>query len=371
MNDPGKAVFLSYASQDSEAARKIRDALRTAGIEVWFDQSELRGGDAWDANIRRQIKDCALFVPIISANTQRRPEGYFRLEWHLAEQRSHLIARSRPFIVPVTIDQIDDTDALVPDAFLVVQWMRVPGGEATPAFCARVKALLTGEPEARSRERSGSRTEPSRPPLAPVTKSRPIWLWVMLALIGVLAAYLIIKPRRSPEEVAKLLSMAQTVVDHATAKPAAPTAPPSEARQLVQQALALLRGANVVRADLETAGQLFEKARTLDPTDAEVWAVGAMIDTGYVGAYYDTSDTRKAEARAKAARALKFAPHSFEARLAQAMVLNTVVAEPSVRPEAEQLVKSLLDERPDDRWALIEKGAIGYCPGARPLVQDA
>ena len=42
-----KAVFLSYASQDAEAVRRIAEALRTAGIEVWFDQSELVGGDAW------------------------------------------------------------------------------------------------------------------------------------------------------------------------------------------------------------------------------------------------------------------------------------------------------------------------------------
>ena len=49
-----KAVFLSYASQDLEAAKRICDALRTAGVEVWFDQSELRGGDAWDARLRRE-----------------------------------------------------------------------------------------------------------------------------------------------------------------------------------------------------------------------------------------------------------------------------------------------------------------------------
>ena len=40
-----KAVFLSYAREDSTRARKIADTLRAAGIEVWFDQSELRGGD--------------------------------------------------------------------------------------------------------------------------------------------------------------------------------------------------------------------------------------------------------------------------------------------------------------------------------------
>jgi TIR domain len=61
MTQPSRAVFLSYASQDAEAVRRICEALRTGGIEVWFDQSELRGGDAWDTAIRRQIKACALY----------------------------------------------------------------------------------------------------------------------------------------------------------------------------------------------------------------------------------------------------------------------------------------------------------------------
>jgi hypothetical protein len=43
---PTGAVFLSYASEDSEAAARIAEALRVAGFEVWFDKSELRGGDA-------------------------------------------------------------------------------------------------------------------------------------------------------------------------------------------------------------------------------------------------------------------------------------------------------------------------------------
>ncbi len=75
MNEDTRAVFLSYASQDAEIARRIADALRAAGLEVWFDQSELRGGDAWDASIRKRIKDCMLFVPVISKNTESRSEG--------------------------------------------------------------------------------------------------------------------------------------------------------------------------------------------------------------------------------------------------------------------------------------------------------
>jgi hypothetical protein len=55
-------VFISYESQNVDAAKRICDALGTAGLEVWFDQSELAAGDTWDASIRRQVKKCALFV---------------------------------------------------------------------------------------------------------------------------------------------------------------------------------------------------------------------------------------------------------------------------------------------------------------------
>ena len=148
MTEPSRAVFLSYASQDAGAARRICEALRTAGVEVWFDQSALRGGDAWDAAIRRQIKSCALFIPVISRNTHQREEGYFRLEWKLAVDRSHLMTTSRAFLLPVAIDDIGDDDEHVPDRFRELQWTRLPGGEATPAFVERVSRLLAHDEHA-------------------------------------------------------------------------------------------------------------------------------------------------------------------------------------------------------------------------------
>jgi TolB-like protein/tetratricopeptide (TPR) repeat protein len=145
MTEASRAVFLSYASQDAAAARRICDALRAAAIEVWFDQSELRGGDVWDRQIRKQIRDCALFVPVISANSQARLEGYFRLEWRLAVERTHLMADAKPFLVPVVIDATSDKDAEVPDPFRAVQWTRLPAGETSPAFVERVSRLLSPE----------------------------------------------------------------------------------------------------------------------------------------------------------------------------------------------------------------------------------
>ncbi len=139
---PSRAVFLSYASQDAEAARQLCEALRSAGIEVWFDQSELRGGDAWDAAIRRQIRSCSLFIPILSHNSHSRAEGYFRLEWKLAIDRSHLIAADRAFLLPVVVDETAETDDRIPERFRDVQWMRMPGGHPTPAFVRHVSNLL-------------------------------------------------------------------------------------------------------------------------------------------------------------------------------------------------------------------------------------
>jgi len=136
---------LSYASQDAGAAQKIYQALRAAGIGVFLDQSELRGGDAWDQNIRHRIQECALFIPIVSQNTQERLEGYFRHEWNLAVARTHHMAHQKPFLVPVVVDGTRDQEAFVPDAFRAVQWTRLPAGETTPAFIERIRRLLSAE----------------------------------------------------------------------------------------------------------------------------------------------------------------------------------------------------------------------------------
>ena len=114
---------------------------------MWFDEDELRGGEAWDRAIRRQLADCALFVPMISAHTQERREGYFRLEWKLAARRTHTMADGTPFVLPVVIDAVPDADVLVPDEFREVQWTRLPDGEATAGFVARVQTLLSAKPE--------------------------------------------------------------------------------------------------------------------------------------------------------------------------------------------------------------------------------
>ena len=193
MSDSNKAVFLSYASQDAEAAKRMCEALRAAGIEVWFDQNELVGGDAWDQKIRGQVASCALFVPVVSAATQARREGYFRLEWKLADERTHLMAEGTPFLLPVVIDGTKDREALVPKSFLGVQWTWLPAGETNSAFVTRVQKLvgLTG-----TALPAAIPSHPAAIENAPAAKSG-LLVWITLALgVAVLAlvTYVLLRP---------------------------------------------------------------------------------------------------------------------------------------------------------------------------------
>ena len=201
---PSKAVFISYASQDAESAQRICEALRAGGIEVWFDRSELRGGDLWDRKIREQIRDCALVIPVISSNTQARPEGYFRLEWRLAVERTHLMSDRVAFLMPVVVDSLHNREADVPDAFRAVQWTQLAQGAIPPEFVERVSLLLSpGAP----------RPMPSGPTVRTFKNSRPahlaLWLVGLLVLLaaGYVAVEKFVLPRRAGRAAAQSIAV--------------------------------------------------------------------------------------------------------------------------------------------------------------------
>jgi TolB-like protein/Tfp pilus assembly protein PilF len=183
-----KAVFISYASDDREAALKICESLRSAGIEVWFDQSELRGGDAWDGSIRKQIKNCALFLAVISKNTRARQEGYFRLEWKLAVDRSHLMSQERAFLLPVAIDDTHEDSDNLPDRFKEVQWVRLPAGGVPDSFIERVNRLLAAVPTAQAQVSGSSPPAPAVTVPPPRFKGRPLILGAAGLILAILAA---------------------------------------------------------------------------------------------------------------------------------------------------------------------------------------
>jgi TolB-like protein len=191
----------------------MADAMRAFGLEVWFDQSELRGGDTWDAKIKTQIRSCALFVPIISAHTQKRAEGYFRREWKFGVERTHDMASGTAFVVPVVIDETLESEALVPEEFMRFQWTRLQHGFPTPQFIAQVKQLLENPRVPAARANVSPKPSENGPATAPVAAAgRPRKMnWAVAALAAAIAlavvAFLVVRrPGPAPAPAAPAAS---------------------------------------------------------------------------------------------------------------------------------------------------------------------
>lgn len=96
-------VFVSYASENAEAARRIADALLNLGFsDVWLDKKKLIGGDDWADRIEDAVETCDFFMPLLSAEANSRREGVFWEEWNMAVRRARRIQDA--FLLPVGID---------------------------------------------------------------------------------------------------------------------------------------------------------------------------------------------------------------------------------------------------------------------------
>ncbi len=345
MHTGGRAVFLSYASQDAEAAKKICEALRAAGVEVWFDLSELRGGDAWDQKIRQQIKECGLFVPVISANTNARPEGYFRLEWKLAVDRSHLMADDAPFLFPIVIGEMQDATARVPEKFRAVQWTRLRLDETPAELGARVVKLLSGEGASLDDARGRGRAQG-----APLQRKPGRWQWWMIfpiagTIMGLLFAAMPMwrafnrPPRAAPPKV------------EASAAPAKAGLPAMPARDWpkdpeLKRATGLLDGLETIPEDLRLAEEIAQRALDKTPTDPETVTVMARVHSMWLLRGWDRSTLRYQKAKATAERALQLAPDEPEAHVALAIHLYARGAEPQRAVELAQRAVDLAPQEP-------------------------
>jgi hypothetical protein len=138
---PEQAVFISYAREDLAAVQQIKAGLEAAGITTWFDIDRLEGGDDYDRKIQRNIARCSYFIPVISRNTERRHEGYFRREWSYALDRARNMADGALFILPVALDGVSAVGATVPERFQALHATALQGGEVTPEFARRLAEL--------------------------------------------------------------------------------------------------------------------------------------------------------------------------------------------------------------------------------------
>lgn len=146
---PPGTIYISHAYENRNAARRIAEALEAEGLSVWCTHF---GGTPMlrEAQARKAVEQCALFLPLISQQTENHIDGFFRREWKFA-------VSGRSPIVPTLVDPMKprvDRDVLylrhydvhaVPPEFQNLATTSCPSGRTTAEFVSWVKQLVASD----------------------------------------------------------------------------------------------------------------------------------------------------------------------------------------------------------------------------------
>jgi formylglycine-generating enzyme required for sulfatase activity len=99
-------VFLSYATEDADQARKLTEDLKRQGVDVRLDRDELVGGQLWRPAIEKAIRDASHFIALLSSRSVDR-RGFVQKELRVAldvlEEHSDLSS----YLIPVRLDECE------------------------------------------------------------------------------------------------------------------------------------------------------------------------------------------------------------------------------------------------------------------------
>jgi hypothetical protein len=132
------SIFLSYASEDRAVVELIAKALAEAKLDVWFDREQLTGGDAFEDEIRTNVRRSSLFVPVLSRRCLDAGERYFRMEWKAAFRKAEMLPSSYKFVYPVVIDDVPYQSEALPSELTTLSWVSF-AQDSIPAFVEGIK----------------------------------------------------------------------------------------------------------------------------------------------------------------------------------------------------------------------------------------
>jgi hypothetical protein len=127
------AAFISHNLADKDAAREIALFLTAEGINVWFDEWEIRAGDSIVEQINAGLQGCTHFLILWSRDSAKS-------DWVRRELQSALataIRSTTPRIIPIVLD-----DTPLPPLIADIKYMQYKGG--TESDRGEIVSALTG-----------------------------------------------------------------------------------------------------------------------------------------------------------------------------------------------------------------------------------
>lgn len=89
-------AFISYSYVDREYARQAKQVLEEVGVTAFLAHEDLEVSEAWKERIIEELKDCDLFVPLLSKD--------FRCSKWAPQEAGFVASRPKVRIAPLSID---------------------------------------------------------------------------------------------------------------------------------------------------------------------------------------------------------------------------------------------------------------------------
>jgi TIR domain len=96
-------VFIAYAYEDEDAAKRLSSSLRAAGFEPWLDQEKLLPGQNWPRAIDRAIEVSDFFIACLSKQSTLK-RGHFQSELRYALDLASRVPLDDIFLMPVRLN---------------------------------------------------------------------------------------------------------------------------------------------------------------------------------------------------------------------------------------------------------------------------
>lgn len=100
-------VFFSYCHEDRAVVGPIASEIEKAGVRVWVDDKDIRGGDAWDSLIESVLHQVDYVVVFQSPNLDKRQKSYVFKEVNIALEQQQYYRDGRNFIIPVALGKCE------------------------------------------------------------------------------------------------------------------------------------------------------------------------------------------------------------------------------------------------------------------------
>ena len=97
-------VFICHASEDLNSAQRLYNDLEKFGLNSWFSESSIRGGQNRKVAISKAIRKSRYFLALFSKASVRK-RGYFQKEIKEAFEVLEEFPESEIFIIPIRLDK--------------------------------------------------------------------------------------------------------------------------------------------------------------------------------------------------------------------------------------------------------------------------